>query len=134
MCMLIRVPDYNLQVWDIDQSCLVYQSAILSGTSHLSVLKTFDAPINFLALLISFFILKVFAPEDILGCNFDCVLYTWLVVPIIIPFFKIHVHVSCFQVDPSKRLSAHPFISLAIDPVQDQMAIGSANGKVVVLN
>ena len=52
----------------------------------------------------------------------------------IIPFFKIHVHVSCFQVDPSKHLSAHPFISLAIDPVQDQMAIGSADGKVVVLN
>ena len=88
MCMLIRVPDYNLQVWDIDQSCLVYQSAILSGTSHLSVLKTFDAPINFLALfIISFFILKVFAPEDILGCNFDCVLYTWLVVTDYNPFF-----------------------------------------------
>ena len=49
MCMLIRVPDYNLQVWDIDQSCLVYQSAILSGMSHFSVLKTFVAPINFLA-------------------------------------------------------------------------------------
>ena len=62
----MRVPDnYHLQVWDIDQSCLVYQSAILSGTSHLSVLKTFVAPINFLALLIFiFFILKVFAPED----------------------------------------------------------------------
>lgn len=87
MCMLIRVPDYNLQVWDIDQSCLVYQSVILSGTSHLSVLKTFDAPINFLALLIPFFILKVFPPEDILGCNFDCVLYTWLVVTDYNPFF-----------------------------------------------
>ena len=50
MCMLIRVPDnYHLQVWDIDQSCLVYQSAILSGMSHLSVLKAFVAPINFLA-------------------------------------------------------------------------------------
>lgn len=62
MCMLIRVPDnYHLQVWDIDQSCLVYQSAILSGTSHLSVLKTFVAPINFLACE-SFFILKVFVP------------------------------------------------------------------------
>ena len=59
MCMLIRVPDYNLQVWDIDQSCLVYQSAILSGTSHLSVLKAFDAPINyFLALLICIFYIK----------------------------------------------------------------------------
>lgn len=55
MCMLIG-PDYHLQVWDIDQSCLVYQSAILSGTSHLSVLKTFVAPINFLALLIFIFL------------------------------------------------------------------------------
>ena len=51
-----------------------------------------------------------------------------------VSLFLIHVHVSCFQVDPSKRLSAHPFISLAIDPVQDQMAIGSADGKVVKLN
>ena len=45
MSMLIRVPDYHLQVWDIDQSCLVYQSAILSGTSNLSVLNAFDAPL-----------------------------------------------------------------------------------------
>ena len=29
-----------------------------------------------------------------------------------------------------QNLSAHPFLSLDIDPVQDQMAIGSADGKV----
>ena len=31
-------------------------------------------------------------------------------------------------------LSAHPFLSLGIDPVQEQMAIGSADGKVITCN
>ena len=30
------------------------------------------------------------------------------------------------------NLSAHPFLSLDIDPVQDQMAIGAADGKVAI--
>ena len=30
-------------------------------------------------------------------------------------------------------LLAHPFLSLAIDSVQEQMAIGSADGKVSVI-
>ena len=69
MCMLIG-PDYHLQVWDIDQSCLVYQSAILSGTSHLSFLKTYVAPIKFLALLfvnLYFFYIKSLCTRGYLG-------------------------------------------------------------------
>ena len=70
MCMLIRVPDnYHLQVWDIDQSCLVYQSAILSGMSHLSVLKTFVAPIIFSP--VNLLLYYKFLYPRILGRNFD---------------------------------------------------------------
>ncbi|KAJ7357509.1 WD repeat-containing protein 27 [Desmophyllum pertusum] len=43
-------------------------------------------------------------------------------------------HVTCAQFSPNNGSiivsTTHPFLSLAIDPVQDQMAIGSADGKV----
>jgi len=46
--------------------------------------------------------------------------------------FKVwDIEQSCL-VYQSAILSAHPFLSLDIDPVQDQMAIGSADGKVLM--